>query len=82
MYDDLGDVGGLGDVGEEGGGTSFCIAVVNEAPDEACEAEGDMDGGEAEHEDGDREDHRGDLARAAEAHDVDIGQEEAEVDAY
>ena len=81
MKSNLGNVGRNGDVGEESGGASRCVAVLNEAPYEACETEGDVDGGEAEHEHGDAEDRGADLAGAAKAHDVDIGHEQTDVDA-
>ena len=83
MYNDLGHVRGLGDVGEERCGPTTLVAVVNEAPDKAREAERDVDGGEGEHKTCDPEDEARDLAGgAAEAGDVQVGYKETEVDSW
>ena len=74
MNNDLGNVWGLGDVGEERGGPARLVAVVDEAPYEAREAERDVHGGEGEHEACRPEDEGRNFARySTEAGDVQIG---------
>lgn len=82
VYDDFGDVWRLGDVGEKPSRASWCVAFVDESPDQAREAECDVHGRECEHSHGYTEDHRGDVPGAAKAHNINIRPEQAEVDAY
>ena len=77
---DLGDVRRGRDVREVRCRPPLRVAQVDKPSDEAVETERDVRRGEAEHEHGDPEDDRRDLARAAEAEDVDIGAEQADVD--
>ena len=82
MDDDLCHVRRLGDVGEERLRTSGVVTVVDESPDETRKAEGDMHGREAEHEHGDPEDDGRDVPPyTAEAGYVDVGPEEARIEA-
>ena len=69
---DLGDVRRGRDVREVRCRPALRVAQVDEASDEAVETERDVRRGEAEHEHGDPEDERRDLAGAAEAQDVDV----------
>ena len=74
MNNDLGNVWGLGDVGEERLRTSGVVTVVDESPDETRKAERDVHGGEGEHEACRPEDEGRDFARySTEAGDVQVG---------
>ena len=67
MYRHLQDVGRRRDVRKVGAGSAGRVAELDEAADEAVEAERDVRGGEAEHGHGDPEDHGRKFACAAEA---------------
>ena len=82
MNGDLGDVRRGRDVREVRCRSALRVAQVDEPSDEAVETERDVRRGEAEHEHGDPEDDGRDVPpNAAEAGYVDVGPEEARIEA-
>ena len=81
MNGDLGHIRRGRDIREVRAWTSRHVSQVDEAPDEPTEAKRDMDGREAEHQNGDPENNWRNLARVSETQNVDVRAEQTDVDA-